>query len=169
MNTQRTEFEIRRDIREYQQKLQEATLRRDYARIRLFSERAAEARKELEDFYADKAFWKQEKNLDPNLVHWAAKTLGLMLNMADLAIYYYDLYMLYFRERGFVAVPEWQSKAAALEKATNEFRSFVAHFFQDRNVDYYHAQMGHIADILSEKIYTDRERMYLEQYEQKTR
>lgn len=165
--TKRTPFEIKRDIQEYKQKMQEATLRRDFVRINMFSQKVAQIEKELDDLMADKVFFSQEKNLDKHLVSWAAKTLALTLNMADMSVYYYDLYMAYFKERGFEPVPEWKRKAENLRKAATEFREFVSFFFKGKNEEMYYQSMGDLLEIIAKHFYTDRERKYYEEYDRK--
>ena len=151
MKPKRTEFEIDKDINEYRRRMEEATRRRDFVRINL----------------ADKKFFQQERDIDPALRSWSAKTLALMLNTADMSLYYYDLYMTYFKGRGFEPVPEWERKAREFEKTAKEFRTFVAHFFQGANIDAYFGQMGELLDGVARRCYTDRERKWLEEYEKK--
>lgn len=165
MKHKRTSFEIEKDLNEYRSRMEEATRRRDFVRINLFGRRLAEVVKEKEDLMADQKFFEQERNMDPHLIAWAAKTLALMLNMADMSIYYYDLYMEYHRRRGFRPVPEWERKAGAMKRAAEEFRTFVAHFFQGANIDAYFGQMGDLLNDVARRCYTDRERKYLEEYE----
>lgn len=167
MKPKRTEFEIDKDINEYRSRMEEATRRRDFVRINLFGRRLAEAVKEKEDLMADKKFFQQERDIDPALRSWSAKTLALMLNTADMSLYYYDLYMTYFKGRGFEPVPEWERKAREFEKTAKEFRTFVAHFFQGANIDAYFGQMGELLDGVARRCYTDRERKWLEEYEKK--
>ena len=53
------------------------------------------------------------------------------------------------------------------ERTAKEFRKFVAHFFQGANIDAYFGQMGELLDGVARRCYTDRERKWLEEYEQK--
>lgn len=163
----RTPFEIQRDINEAREKMASAVRSRNYPMTQVYSTRIAHLTRELEDVEADAKFFAQERNQDPALTQWAGKTLALTLNMADLAIYYYDLYMEYFARRGFTPVPEWQRKARRLKEAASEFREFTAKFFQGANIDAYFGQMGELLDGVARRCYTDRERKYLEEYEQK--
>ena len=165
MKHKRTSFEIEKDLNEYRQRMAEAVQARNFATVQVYAQRIAEVRREYDDLMADCKFFEQERNLDPHLVAWAAKTLALMLNMADMSIYYYDLYMEYHRRRGFRPVPEWERKAGALKRAAEEFRAFISVFFQGRNIDMYGRQMGDLLDDVARRCYTDRERKYLEEYE----
>ena len=167
MKEKRTEFEIQKDINETRERMASSVRSRNYPMTQVYATRIAHLTRELEDATADRRFFDQERNIDPSLRSWAAKTLVLTLNMADLAIYYYDLYMEYFRRRGFTPVPEWSRKAAHLREAASEFRGFTARFFQGANVDAYFGQMGELMDGVARRCYTDRERKYLEEYEQK--
>lgn len=163
----RTPFEIQRDINEAREKMAFAVRSRNYPMTQVYATRIAHLTRELEDVDADVKFFEQERNQDPALTRWAGKTLALTLNMADMAIYYYDLYMEYFRRRGFTPVPEWQRKADRLREAATEFRKFTAHFFQGANIDAYAGQMEMLMDAVAGKVYTDREKKWLEEYERK--
>ena len=163
----RTDFEIQKDISEAREKLSAAVRSRNYPMVQVFTTRIAHLTRELEDATADRRFFDQERNIDPALRSWSAKTLALMLNTADMSLYYYDLYMTYFKGRGFEPVPEWERKAREFERTAKEFRTFIAHFFQGANIDAYFGQMEFLLNLVGEKCYTDRERKYLEEYEQK--
>lgn len=163
--TERTLFDIEQDICEFHKKMEKATRRKDFVNINIYARRIAEATKEKENLLADKKFLLQEKNMDRNLVNWAGKTLALMLNMSDMAIYYYDLYMKFHRERGFYPSPEWAKKSENLKRSAKELREFVSYFFKDENINAYFAQMADLMEIISKQVFTDRERMYLEKYE----
>lgn len=163
----RTRFEVGRDLSEAREKMAASLRRRDYAMVQVFAGRVASLTKELEALDADERFWRQERNQDPSLSRWAARTLALTLNMADLAIYYHDLFMLYMKERGFEPLPEWRRRAEHLKKAAGEFRQFTSAFFQGKNIDAYAGQMEQLMEMVSRRCYTDRERKYLEEYEGK--
>lgn len=112
----RTPFEIQRDINEAREKMASAVRSRNYPMTQVYSTRIAHLTRELEDVEADAKFFEQERNQDPALTQWAGKTLALTLNMADLAIYYYDLYMEYFARRGFPPSPNGSARPAASRK-----------------------------------------------------
>ena len=166
MKEKRTEFEIQKDINETRERMASSVRSRNYPMTQVYATRIAHLTRELEEVEADAKFFEQERNQDPSLTRWSGKTLALTLNMADMAIYYYDLYMEYFRRRGFTPVPEWQRKADRLRDAATEFRKFTAHFFKGANIDAYFGQMGELLDGVARRCYTDRERKYLEEYEQ---
>ena len=167
MKTKRSTFEIERDLATYRRNMQEAIWKNDFVRIELFARKVAETEQELADARADALFYLQEKNLDPTLVSWGGKMLALVLNMADLSIYYHDMYMAYFKERGFEPVPEWKRKAEAMKKAADDFRAYVSYFFRGKNIDVYNQQMSDLLDVIKDKFFTDRERRHYERYEGK--
>ena len=69
------------------------------------------------------------------------------------------------QDRGYVPVPEWERKRRELKRAVSEYRDFVKHFFKDENnlinneIDFMH-----LLDVVRDKIFTDREKVYYDKY-----
>lgn len=158
-------FQVEEELAQYSIKMQEATMKRDYTRIQLFAKQISKLKNEIADIQDDQRFFEQEKNMDPIKRMCIGKTLAIMLNMADLSIYYYDVFMKHFKQRGFRPNDEWVRKAKNLKKSSEEFRKYVAHFFKDENLESYFGQMSNILYEIAKKCYTDRERKYLEELE----
>ena len=112
-------------------------------------------------------FYYQEQNLEKSLVSWAAKTLNLSLNMADLSVYYLDLYLLHFKERGFVPTDEWKTKEKAFHEAAKGLAEYMRYFFKGKSSDDNSESMSELMDLIERDYYTDREKVHHKQYEEK--
>lgn len=112
-------------------------------------------------------FYYQEQNMEKSLVSWAAKTLNLSLNMADLSVYYLDLYMVHFKERGFVPTDEWKEKERNFRNAANQLADYMRYFFKGKSSDDNSESMSELMDLIERDYYTDREKVHHKQYEEK--
>lgn len=105
--------------------------------------------------------------MEKSLVSWAAKTLNLSLNMADLSVYYLDLYLLHFKERGFIPTDEWKTKEKAFHEAAKELAEYMRYFFKGKSSDDNSESMSELMDLIERDYYTDREKVHHKQYEEK--
>lgn len=105
--------------------------------------------------------------MEKSLVSWAAKTLNLSLNMADLSVYYLDLYMIHFKERGFVPTDEWKEKERNFRAAANQLADYMRYFFKGKSSDDNSESMSELMDLIERDYYTDREKVHHKQYEDK--
>lgn len=85
---------------------------------------------------------------------------------ADLAIYHIEMFFAYFSDRGFKPVPEWEHRKGELIRAIKAYREFVRVFFEGADL-----RVGNelnfmkLLDLISDRCFTDRERVYYDKYE----
>lgn len=106
----RTKTEVSIELREVQREISKARSTRNWAKISFLNQKRIRLQEELDYLKSKDKFYYQEQNLEKSLVSWAAKTLNLSLNMADLSVYYLDLYLLHFKERGFIPTGKLKKK-----------------------------------------------------------
>jgi hypothetical protein len=95
----RTKTEVSIELREVQREISKARSTRNWAKISFLNQKRIRLQEELDYLKSKDKFYYQEQNLEKSLVSWAAKTLNLSLNMADLSVYYLDLYLLHFKDK----------------------------------------------------------------------
>lgn len=163
----RTKTEVSIELREVQREISKARSTRNWAKISFLNQKRIRLQEELDYLKSKDKFYYQEQNLEKSLVSWAAKTLNLSLNMADLSVYYLDLYLLHFKERGFVPTDEWKTKEKAFHEATKELAEYMRYFFKGKSSDDNSESMSELMDLIERDYYTDREKVHHKQYEEK--
>ena len=139
---------------------------RNYARHQQAMQRIARLKKELEDSRIDQQFHDDNRNMDRAERAFFGKILHLSLNEADLAIYHIEMFFAYFSDRGFKPVPEWEHRKGELIRAIKAYREFVRVFFEGADL-----RVGNelnfmkLLDLISDRCFTDRERVYYDKYE----
>lgn len=164
---ERTKTEISVELRDIQKEISEARSARNWAKIAYLNGKRVKLQEELDYIQSKDRFYYQEQNLEKSLVSWAAKTLNLSLNMADLSVYYLDLYMLHFKDRGFVPTDEWKEKEKAFHEAAKAFADHMRYFFKGKSSDDNSESMVELMDLIERDYYTDREKVHHKQYESK--
>lgn len=163
----RTKTEVSIELREVQREISKARSTRNWAKISFLNQKRIRLQEELDYLKSKDKFYYQEQNLEKSLVSWAAKTLNLSLNMADLSVYYLDLYLLHFKERGFVPTDEWKAKEKAFHEAAKGLAEYMRYFFKGKSSDDNSESMSELMDLIERDYYTDREKVYHKQYEDK--
>lgn len=163
----RTKTEVSIELREVQREISKARSTRNWAKISFLNQKRIRLQEELDYLKSKDKFYYQEQNMEKSLVSWAAKTLNLSLNMADLSVYYLDLYLLHFKERGFVPTDEWKAKEKAFHEAAKELAEYMRCFFKGKSSDDNSENMSELMDLIERDYYTDREKVHHKQYEEK--
>lgn len=163
----RTKIEVSIELREVQREISKARSTRNWAKISFLNQKRIRLQEELDYLKSKDKFYYQEQNMEKSLVSWAAKTLNLSLNMADLSVYYLDLYMVHFKERGFVPTDEWKEKERNFRAAANQLADYMRYFFKGKSSDDNSESMSELMDLIERDYYTDREKVHHKQYEDK--
>jgi hypothetical protein len=163
----RTKTEVSIELREVQREISKARSTRNWAKISFLNQKRIRLQEELDYLKSKDKFYYQEQNMEKSLVSWAAKTLNLSLNMADLSVYYLDLYMVHFKERGFVPTDEWKEKERNFRAAANQLSDYMRYFFKGKSSDDNSESMSELMDLIERDYYTDREKVHHKQYEDK--
>lgn len=163
----RTKTEVSIELREVQREISKARSTRNWAKISFLNQKRIRLQEELDYLKSKDKFYYQEQNMEKSLVSWAAKTLNLSLNMADLSVYYLDLYLLHFKERGFVPTDEWKAKEKVFHEAAKELAEYMRYFFKGKSSDDNSESMSELMDLIERDYYTDREKVHHKQYEEK--
>ena len=163
----RTKTEVSIELREVQREISKARSTRNWAKISFLNQKRIRLQEELDYLKSKNNFYYQEQNMEKSLISWAAKTLNLSLNMADLSVYYLDLYMIHFKERGFVPTDEWKEKERNFRAAANQLADYMRYFFKGKSSDDNSESMSELMDLIERDYYTDREKVHHKQYEDK--
>lgn len=163
----RTKTEVSIELREIQREISKARSTRNWAKITYLNQKRLKLQEEMDYIKSKDKFYYQEQNMEKSLVSWAAKTLNLSLNMADLSVYYLDLYMAHFKERGFVPTDEWKEKERNFRNAANQLSDYMRYFFKGKSSDDNSESMSELMDLIERDYYTDREKVHHKQYEDK--
>lgn len=163
----RTKTEVSIELREIQREISKARSMRNWAKITYLNQKRLKLQEEMDYIKSKDKFYYQEQNMEKSLVSWAAKTLNLSLNMADLSVYYLDLYMVHFKERGLVPTDEWKEKEKAFRNAANQLSDYMRYFFKGKSSDDNSESMSELMDLIERDYYTDREKVHHKQYEEK--
>ena len=164
----RTIEEVDRDIQACHEELRKAIYERRYTSIDFHQQRLDSFMEEKAKIIADNTFFEQNKQEDRNAISWAGKTLNLSLNTADMSIYYVEMFLAYFIDRGFSAVPEWGKRVEELRTALNRFSEYTRFFFTGKSRENNHEALNHLLDLVKEDFFTDREKVYYDKYEEMT-
>lgn len=164
---EKTKQQISIELREIQREISKARSTRNWAKITYLNQKRLKLQEEMDYIKSKDNFYYQEQNMEKSLVSWAAKTLNLSLNMADLSVYYLDLYMIHFKERGFVPTDEWKEKERNFRAAANQLADYMRYFFKGKSSDDNSESMSELMDLIERDYYTDREKVHHKQYEEK--
>lgn len=164
---EKTKQQISIELREIQREISKARSTRNWAKITYLNQKRLKLQEEMDYIKSKDNFYYQEQNMEKSLISWAAKTLNLSLNMADLSVYYLDLYMIHFKERGFVPTDEWKEKERNFRAAANQLADYMRYFFKGKSSDDNSESMSELMDLIERDYYTDREKVHHKQYEDK--
>lgn len=164
---EKTKQQISIELREIQGEISKARSTRNWAKITYLNQKRLKLQEEMDYIKSKDNFYYQEQNMEKSLISWAAKTLNLSLNMADLSVYYLDLYMIHFKERGFVPTDEWKEKERNFRAAANQLADYMRYFFKGKSSDDNSESMSELMDLIERDYYTDREKVHHKQYEEK--
>ena len=164
---EKTKQQISIELREIQREISKARSTRNWAKITYLNQKRLKLQEEMDYIKSKNKFYYQEQNMEKSLISWAAKTLNLSLNMADLSVYYLDLYMIHFKERGFVPTDEWKEKERNFRAAANQLADYMRYFFKGKSSDDNSESMSELMDLIERDYYTDREKIHHKQYEEK--
>ena len=164
---EKTKQQISIELREIQREISKARSTRNWAKITYLNQKRLKLQEEMDYIKSKDNFYYQAQNMEKSLVSWAAKTLNLSLNMADLSVYYLDLYMIHFKERGFVPTDEWKEKERNFRAAANQLADYMRYFFKGKSSDDNSESMSELMDLIERDYYTDREKVHHKQYEEK--
>lgn len=164
---EKTKQQLSIELREIQREISKARSTRNWAKITYLNQKRLKLQEEMDYIKPKDNFYYQEQNMEKSLISWAAKTLNLSLNMADLSVYYLDLYMIHFKERGFVPTDEWKEKERNFRAAANQLADYMRYFFKGKSSDDNSESMSELMDLIERDYYTDREKVHHKQYEDK--
>lgn len=164
---EKTKQQISIELREIQREISKARSARNWVKITYLNQKRLKLQEEMDYIKSKNKFYYQEQNMEKSLISWAAKTLNLSLNMADLSVYYLDLYMIHFKKRGFVPTDEWKEKERNFRAAANQLADYMRYFFKGKSSDDNSESMSELMDLIERDYYTDREKIHHKQYEEK--
>lgn len=157
---------IERDICETMDKSRKAVRSGRYLDAAILAKQVDDLKEELACAMECVKFEEDNRSMDKSLRSWFGKILSLSLNEADMSLYHIDMFFAYMQDRGYVPVPEWENKKRDLRKAVTEYRNFVKHFFKDdNNLINNEVDFMHLLDLVRDKMFTDREKIYYDKYE----
>lgn len=164
----RPTYQIEADLREKMQEYTAYVRSGHYARAQQVMTRLNQLKEELEEAHADVKFCADNRNMDKAERAFFGKILNLSLNEADLALYHIEMFFAYMNNRGYVPVPEWDRRKRELMNAVKSYRDFVEYFFDASDLRVpSELNFMHLLEMVADRAFTDRERVYYDRYEVK--
>ena len=99
-----------------------------------------------------------------HLKSWFGKSISLSINCNDLSIYYLDSTINFLKTKGLVPKGSFETAANNYKKAANELRKEIAKFLVDYQDDNWE-DFADLEQMITEKKFTDREKVFKKQYE----
>ena len=99
-----------------------------------------------------------------HLKSWFGKSISLSINCNDLSIYYLDSTINFLRTKGLVPKGSFETAANNYKQAANNLRKEIAKFLVDYEDDNWD-DFADLEQIITEKKFTDREKVFKKQYE----
>ena len=99
-----------------------------------------------------------------HLKSWFGKSISLSINCNDLSVYYLDSTINFLKTKGLVPKGSFETAATNYKQAANNLRKEIAKFlidYEDDNWD----DFSDLEQIITEKKFTDREKVFKKQYE----
>ena len=99
-----------------------------------------------------------------HLKSWFGKSISLSINCNDLSIYYLDSTINFLRTKGLVPKGSFETAANNYKQAANNLRKEIAKFLVDYQDDNWE-DFADLEEMITEKKFTDREKVFKKQYE----
>lgn len=99
-----------------------------------------------------------------HLKSWFGKSISLSINCNDLSIYYLDSTINFLRTKGLVPKGSFETAANNYKQAANNLRKEIAKFLVDYEDDNWD-DFADLEEMITEKKFTDREKVFKKQYE----
>ena len=99
-----------------------------------------------------------------HLKSWFGKSISLSINCNDLSIYYLDSTINFLNTKGLVPKGSFETAANEYRKAANNLRKEIAKFLVDYEDDNWD-DFSELEQMITEKKFTDREKVFKKQYE----
>ena len=99
-----------------------------------------------------------------HLKSWFGKSISLSINCNDLSIYYLDSTINFLRTKGLVPKGSFETAANNYKQAANNLRKEIAKFLVDYEDDNWY-DFADLEQMITEKKFTDREKVFKKQYE----
>ena len=99
-----------------------------------------------------------------HLKSWFGKSISLSINCNDLSIYYLDSTINFLKTKGLVPKGSFETAANNYKIAANNLRKEIAKFLVDYEDDNWD-DFADLEQIITEKKFTDREKVFKKQYE----
>ena len=99
-----------------------------------------------------------------HLKSWFGKSISLSINCNDLSIYYLDSTINFLKTKGLVPKGSFETAATNYKQAANNLRKEIAKFLVDYEDDNWD-DFSYLAQMITDKKFTDREKVFKKQYE----
>ena len=99
-----------------------------------------------------------------HLKSWFGKSISLSINCNDLSVYYLDSTINFLKTKGLVPKGSFETAANNYKQAANELRKEIAKFLVDYQDDNWE-DFADLEEMITEKKFTDREKVFKKQYE----
>ena len=99
-----------------------------------------------------------------HLKSWFGKSISLSINCNDLSIYYLDSTINFLKTKGLVPKGSFETAANNFRNAANELRKEIAKFLIDYEDDNWQ-DFSELEQMITDKKFTDREKVFKKQYE----
>ena len=99
-----------------------------------------------------------------HLKSWFGKSISLSINCNDLSVYYLDSTINFLKTKGLVPKGSFETAANNYKQAANNLRKEIAKFLIDYEDDNWQ-DFSEIEQMITDKKFTDREKVFKKQYE----
>ena len=99
-----------------------------------------------------------------HLKSWFGKSISLSINCNDLSVYYLDSTINFLKTKGLVPKGSFETAANNYKQAANNLRKEIAKFLVDYQDDNWE-DFADLEEMITEKKFTDREKVFKKQYE----
>ena len=99
-----------------------------------------------------------------HLKSWFGKSISLSINCNDLSVYYLDSTINFLKTKGLVPKGSFETAATNYKQAANNLRKEIAKFLVDYEDDNWD-DFADLEQMITEKKFTDREKVFKKQYE----
>lgn len=99
-----------------------------------------------------------------HLKSWFGKSISLSINCNDLSIFYLDSTINFLKTKGLVPKGSFETAANNYKQAANNLRKEIAKFLVDYEDDNWD-DFADLEQMITEKKFTDREKVFKKQYE----
>lgn len=170
MNNRRENiYELEKTRSELSKKSMEALKKGDYVRSNEYMRQACQIKERIDRLNEEMEFLAAGDKMDKHKQSAMGKVFYLSIASADMSVFLLDMYFAFIKERGNIPVDEWQAVRLDMVNVIYRFRNYMTGFICSREgIGVTHFSMNELMDIVRDKLITDKERAYFDEFYDKS-